>query len=158
MAQLRLSRLELQVMETMWQHVSKYWEFLPPDEKQLDQIAARILATLVYDNFSSTAPLSGGIGEVAIHPGEIYIFATPRQYLAVGDVVNVNEKLFIVLTPACDLILRKSGKASASVVLLAEFESLKEFAGEVRISPKPSACFRAQRRKTATRARRTSNE
>jgi hypothetical protein len=57
------------------------------------------------------------------------LFDTPRRYLAVGDILAVDDEYFAVLTPACDLTPR-DGEAAAEVILLAQCQTLADFAVE----------------------------
>lgn len=115
------------LLHTMWKHVSRYWDYLPTnDMKALGAATGRIAATLLYDVLSFGA--GGKYEEIPVHHGEIYIFETPRAFLSVGDILELNGKHYVVLTPACDLVPRSDGKTKAEALLLAECEDLRSFA------------------------------
>jgi hypothetical protein len=64
---------------------------------------------------------------VPVHHGEIYIFSTPRKYLATGDVYHTGGKRYIVLTPSCDLVFRNEGEPKAISMLVALIKDLKPY-------------------------------
>lgn len=120
------SGLQKTLALTMWEHVSRYWDYLPTeDQETLTAVASRIASTILLDLL-----VHGGerAGETPIHHGEIYIFSTPREYLSVGDILRTGDGNHVVLTPACDLIPREDNSAKAQEVLLAECEELAKFA------------------------------
>jgi hypothetical protein len=112
----------------MWDHVSKYWEYLKNvDTDSRNQIVNRIASTILYDELLSDPTLINDItGEIKIHHGEMYIFNTRRKYLAPGDILELEKKGYIVVSPSCDLIIRKEG-AKINNILLAEIINYKEF-------------------------------
>jgi len=119
------------IQRTMWAHVSRYWSALEGVElPELERIAARLAATLVHDRLVSDPQHAQTGGEVCVHPAEVYILDTPREHLAVGDAIRLEEGLWIVLTPACDLVPRADGNANAERVLLARCSTLAEFAAQ----------------------------
>lgn len=64
-------------------------------------------------------------------PEEVYITPPIRAGIHTGSIVqhNENERYFVVLTPACDLVIRSSGEPKTSDILLCEIESLKSAQG-----------------------------
>jgi len=125
-----LSReLRKAIQRTMWGHISKYWgSFQHEDSSALYRTIARLFATILRDQLSSDPALAEVSGEVTIHPGESYIFSTPRRFLSPGDILQLDGGLWAVLTPACDLVPRADGNAKATRVLLAHLDSYAEIA------------------------------
>lgn len=104
---------------TMWEHVSRRWKDLQVDDpKTLERIAGRIAATLMHDSLMHTSDPEED--EAPIHHGEIYVFKSPREHLAPGDIVNVDDRRWAVVTPACDLVGRGGKGAKASRVTCCE--------------------------------------
>jgi CheY-like chemotaxis protein len=122
------SRLRDVLQHTMWHHVSRYWEHIDSDNPLvLHRIAGRIAATILHDVLASTPAYENDGGEVLVHHGEAYIFNTPRNHLAVGDMLHLEDSMFVVLSPTCDLIVRPSGGTKAEEVLLADCHNLGTF-------------------------------
>lgn len=122
------SALRSALQQTMWKHVSKYWEHIETEDPAvLHRIAGRIAATLLHDVLASEPTYAGAKGEVPIHHGEIYIFDTPRDSLAVGDILEVEGKLLAVLSPTCDLMARPGVGPKADMVLLAFCHDLDKY-------------------------------
>ncbi len=127
------STLRTALQQTMWNHVSRYWQHIEvEDSAVLRRIAGRIAATLLYDLLASTPEYIGDEGEVSIHHGEIYIFDTPRNSLAVGDILEIEGDLLVVLSPSCDLVVRPKMGPKTDVVLLASCHDLNTYMSEHR--------------------------
>lgn len=126
------STLRTTLQKTMWDHVSRYWNYIDTqDTATRERIAGRIASNLLHDLLISDPEYTGSGGEVSLHHGEIYIFGTPRKdYLAVGDLLEIAGQLFSVLTPNCDLVVRHNGSAKADEVLLVRCQHLKEYIAE----------------------------
>lgn len=125
------SVLRRTLARTMWDNVSKYWRHFDTDDREIrERSAVRLASNLLHDEFMSRDEFRGNGGEVSVHHGEIYILDTPREYLALGDlIVKEAEGHQIVLSPSCDLIPRPTGGAKANTVLFAECVPFEDFAG-----------------------------
>ena len=122
------SAMHRALLRTMWRHLSRYWGHLDPaDQESLVRTAGRITATLFHDELTTLPEFAADSGEVPIHHGEIFIFDSPRKHLAVGDVLNLDNQFYAVVTPTCDLVPRKSGDARAELVLLARGKKFRTF-------------------------------
>lgn len=125
------SALRMTFQQTMWNHVSRYWKYIDTgNSATLDRIAGRIAATLLYDVLASTPEYACERGEVRIHHGEIYIFDTPRNHLAVGDILDLDNQLFVALSPSCDLVIRPNEGSKAHKVLLARCHDFSTFVSQ----------------------------
>ncbi len=125
------SALRTALQQTMWNHVSRYWQYIEVgDPTVLQRIAGRIAATLFYDVLAFTPDYVGAGGEVPIHHGEIYIFDTPRDSLAVGDILEIEGKLLVVLSPSCDLVTRPGMGPKTDMILLALCHDLNTYMSE----------------------------
>jgi hypothetical protein len=124
------TQLRAAMLRTLWEHVSPRWSALQEELEagELESIVTRLSATVVHDQLSSDPQFAGEAGEVCVHPGEIYVFHSPREYLAVGDILRLEDNLWVVLTPSCDLVARGNRNAKAKKVLLASCESFDSYA------------------------------
>ena len=59
------------------------------------------------------------------HPAEFYITKPIKKNLFTGDIISWNGSRFIVLTPSCDIVLRK-GVRNATNILLLQIKSFKD--------------------------------
>ncbi len=80
---------------------------LTPEDKE--EILFRYTASCIRENL--VAPVSN------LHPGEVYIFPPIAPDITTGDLLKdlSNNQLYIVLTPACDLVKRKGGKRNTNL-------------------------------------------
>jgi len=119
------------LQKTMWDHLSKYWQYIDEENPAtLQSIAGRIASTLLHDVLASTSTSAVETGEVPIHHGEVYIFHTPRKHLAPGDILDLDGDRFAVLSPSCDLVPRCGKGPKASEVLLARCLDLPVFVSQ----------------------------
>jgi hypothetical protein len=125
------SKLRDVLQQTMWNHVSRYWKYIDSENiSVLHRIAGRIAATILHDVLASTPAYEDEGGEVLVHHGEVYVFSTPRSHLAVGDIIHLEDGMFVVLSPTCDLVVRSHGGAKAEEVLLAHCHNFNDFVSE----------------------------
>ena len=55
-------------------------------------------------------------------PAEVLLSPVPEGIIQTGRIFTYSEKNFVVLTPACDLVIRDNGKPKSSDIILAEIE------------------------------------
>lgn len=123
------SILKRTLARTMWNNVSRYWEHFELDDPEYRQrIAIRLASNLIHDEYMSREEFTEDFGEVTVHHGEAYILDTPRNHLALGDVVEHEDDHHVVLTPSCDLIPRGGGDPKTDTVLMAGCESFTSLA------------------------------
>lgn len=123
------SVLQNTLARTMWNNVSRYWEYFQIDDPAyLQKIAVRLASNLIHDEYMSREEFREDFGEVTVHHGEAYILDTPRDHLALGDVLAHDEGHKVVLTPTCDLVARRDGEAKTETVLMAGCESFADLA------------------------------
>lgn len=61
------------------------------------------------------------------HPSEFYITEPIKQNIFTGDLVSFkNGDRFIVLTPSCDIVLRKDGTRNTKLILFCKIKDLKD--------------------------------
>jgi len=65
-------------------------------------------------------------------PEELYIYPNESKYISTGSIIErkKDQCKFVVLTPACDLVVRKEGDFKATKILLAEINDLMQVADQ----------------------------
>lgn len=58
------------------------------------------------------------------HPSEFYITKPIKKNLFTGDIVEVGKNRFLILTPSCDIVLRKDGTRNADFILFCKIKPL----------------------------------
>jgi CheY-like chemotaxis protein len=113
---------------------SYFWDFIHPNWKMLENIKDEVsLGFLVVRRLAmslSKEKIAGILGDPKIspekvHPMEFYIFPPVNSEFETGDILQDNNKFFVIVTPSCDFILRK-GERKAQKVLLAKCIPLKD--------------------------------
>jgi len=119
-----------------WETVDKHKEIFIPNKSDfsLGYLLLRRLA-----NSMSKENIKQLLGDDKIktdkaHPMEFYIFpvypdSTKEEYLA-GEILEKDDKHYVILTPDCDLVLRSNGTRKADKILLATtkiFNSLPDY-------------------------------
>ena len=56
-------------------------------------------------------------------PEEVYLHPSMSDKITTGSIVKVGNQSFIVLSPACDLVIRENGEYKTDWILLVEIES-----------------------------------
>lgn len=111
-----------------------FWGFIHPNWKMLekikDEVSLGYLAVRRLAISLSKEKIISFLGDSKIlpnkvHPMEFYIFPPVSQEFETGDILEDGKKIFIVLTPSCDFIIRNGGRRAKNV-LLAECIPLKE--------------------------------
>ena len=55
-------------------------------------------------------------------PEEVYLYPPLSDRITTGSIVSRNDQWFVILNPACDLVIRKNGKFKTDRILLVETE------------------------------------
>ena len=55
-------------------------------------------------------------------PEEVYLYPLLSERITTGNIVRRNEQWFVILSPACDLVIRRNGKFKTDRILLVETE------------------------------------
>ena len=141
--------------------VEKYWSDLVDRPEDMAYLLSRRLAVSFDEEAESLAKELGQPDETvlenAVHPTRYYV-QPPNSSYKMGDLVGkmesteegaATERLYVVLTPSCDLVLRSEGMKADRVILsrcflLDDFEEYQDWLG------KPNAENRAILRKLLT--------
>lgn len=132
------NKLDLYIKESMrsymWDFVHDHWASLSGiiDEKMLNHLLARRLAhTLTKEKIVALMGEDSYNPEIA-HPIEEYIYPPLSIEYRTGDLLKKNEKFYILITPSCDMILRKGVRKAEDITLieclpLTESKEYKEY-------------------------------
>lgn len=60
------------------------------------------------------------------HPSEFYITKPIKKNLFTGDIIALEKNRFLILTPSCDIVLRKDGKRNADFILFCKIRPLQD--------------------------------
>ncbi|MBF8456977.1 hypothetical protein IV494_07240 [Kaistella sp. G5-32] len=60
------------------------------------------------------------------HPSEFYITKPIKKNIFTGDIVELEKSRYLILTPSCDIVLRKDGERSAQFILFCKIKGLVE--------------------------------
>lgn len=60
------------------------------------------------------------------HPMEVYIYPPLEGEFGTGDILKIDSRLLIILTPACDFVIRDKRSRKADRILVAECTYLKD--------------------------------
>lgn len=95
----------------------KYLEADPErTEKALLRYALNHLSQLLEDD------------EEEYFPEEVYLYPPMSEQFTTGSVVKekTSDQPFVILNPACDLVIRRNGKSNTDYILLVEIESIDD--------------------------------
>ena len=56
-------------------------------------------------------------------PEEVYLYPPATDKITTGSIVKADDQWFVVLSPACDLVIRKNGEFKTDRILFVEIES-----------------------------------
>lgn len=109
-----------------WDFVDSKWEEIQSyvDSETLRLLLVRRLSlSLAKENLPNLIGESNGFAK----PIEAYVYPPlVKDRLESGDILLFEERIYVVLTPTCDLFPRKGGKIKAENVLLALASPLEE--------------------------------
>jgi ActR/RegA family two-component response regulator len=114
-----------------------FWEHLVDDlDIWIDHNNPKTLMRYVFSHFQEHMEINSDGDFEEYHPAEIYIAPPIKSNIHTGDLIKIGDTHFVVLTPACDIVLNKKPdgnggfeskrKAEKLVVGIAEkFEPMK---------------------------------
>lgn len=133
-------KIEKYISKIFWQHINhtlSYWIDQDLDEETLKQIILRFTLSHLHENLFHDE--AGNFERH--HPSEFYIYPPIHDYLFSGDIIALEENLYVVLTPSCDLVIRnyteyKKGEApkrNSETALLVKLKEIKTIEGLAEI-------------------------
>jgi CheY-like chemotaxis protein len=113
--------------EYMWDVVHKDWEKIKPylDDNSSSYLLTKRLTHALSERYILDEA-STNFSEKK-HPLEMYVYPPLSKEINLGDIIQKDEKNYLVLTPSCDFVLRGNGCRKAENVLLVEIIPLKDF-------------------------------
>lgn len=115
--------IEKNINDIFWKHLSGSLELWINDIQKTPENKQKSLLRYVLSHLQEYLDLTEESDFDTYHPAEIYIMPPIKNKVFTGDLVEENNtnKLYIVLTPSCDL-----AQSKAKEILLAEIESDSE--------------------------------
>jgi len=115
----------------LWDHIGPRWAAYQeaPRDQLANQLASRLAKSLEH---TSAHDLQGALGDAMPtprdwHPSRMYVLPPLTAAHSTGDLVRHDDGAWsVLLTPACDLVIRSNGQCKADRILLARAEPLKD--------------------------------
>lgn len=97
--------LEQMINEFYWNHLSftidSWGKVAEKHDDEIDKILSRHTVSCLNEQFY----VNGNIGSFdRYHPGEMYIIPPIKNHYHTGDIIVKENKKFIILNPACDIV------------------------------------------------------
>jgi|GEM_PF-1688432 len=125
--------LEQKIMESIkelfWNRIATNWKYIVSkklNEYERNRVVSRYLTMILEEKLN--------IDDMDINKSdavEMYIIPPIKKSISTGDLVEYETEKYIVLNPACDLVIRKDGKAKASYLVMAKLISIKSHADTI---------------------------
>ena len=61
-------------------------------------------------------------GEDSFFPEEVYLYPPLSDRITTGSIVTLEDQWFVIISPACDLVIRRNGRFKTDRILLVETE------------------------------------
>jgi len=123
--------IEETLQKVFWENIAKnmgYWEKEVENKDKIEKILSRHILAHLVESLKLTEE-----GEFEkCHPAEVYIMPPVKKDFFTGDILKDKslEKYFLILTPACDMELRKqrnnSIKRNADKIILAKLTKFNQ--------------------------------
>ena len=100
--------IEKTLQEVFWENIAEnmdYWKTAIEDESKIEKVLSRHILAHLAESLKLTEE-----GEFEkCHPAEVYIMPPIKKKFFTGDILKERNdtKYYIILTPACDMVLRK---------------------------------------------------
>lgn len=113
--------LEAIQRDYLWKTISDHWKELSVEAtaSDLPALVARRIASQIERGALQEDPAKA-------RPIDYYIYPPLSNELHSGNLYKVDDDFFIVVTPACDLVVRKDGKRKCTDVILVQAEPISK--------------------------------
>lgn len=108
-----------------WKHISKsmnYWINEVENTEDINEILTRYVCLYLLEYL--------GIDKVGdlekYHPAEVYHYPPISDRPCTGDIISKNNTNFIIISPACDVVVQEDGKRNADHFILCRLIDIKE--------------------------------
>lgn len=118
-----ISSIESSLQEIFWKNISHSFDEISQSTLDKEKVLMRYILThlieyLSADNSASSEPY---------YLGEMYVLPPINDNLATGVLLKEKKSgnFFIILTPACDMVIRKNGSRKAKKIMLVQIECIE---------------------------------
>lgn len=101
--------IEKTLQEVFWENIAVSMEYWKAEIEDESKIIEKILSRHILAHLSERLKLTEEGEFETYHPAEVYIMPPIKEEFFIGDILKRenNTKYYIILTPACDMLLRK---------------------------------------------------
>ena len=123
--------VEKTLQKVFWENIAnnmEYWKKEVEDNNRIEKVLSRHILAHLDESLRLTEE---GAFEKC-HPAEVYIIPPVKKDFFTGDILKnkTSEEYFLILTPACDMELRKQGdnriKRNADKIILAKLNKFNQ--------------------------------
>lgn len=110
-----LTSVNLALQEIFWTYIAKNWNSWKEDvrdSENLKRIIKRYLSSILLERLQLTSA-----GFEKLYPAEVYFIPPVKQDYFTGDILKKNEKYYLILSPACDMVVRDENSRNAEIIL-----------------------------------------
>lgn len=117
----RKGTLESYINDIFWNHMSNSMELWINDSTRTPQEKENSL--LRYTLLHMQEYIDEALEKY--HPSEFYITKPIRKNLFTGDIIELEENRYLILTPSCDIVMRPDGPRNADFILFCKIKPLE---------------------------------
>ena len=101
--------IENTLQEVFWENIAASMEYWKTEIEDESKIIEKILSRHILAHLSERLKLTEEGEFETYHPAEVYIMPPIKEEFFIGDILKRENdtKYYIILTPACDMVLRK---------------------------------------------------
>ena len=117
--------IEKTLQKVFWENIANSMEYWKKEVENKDKIE-KVLSRHILAHLDESLRLTEEGAFEKCHPAEVYIIPPIKKDFFTGDILKnkTSEEYFLILTPACDMVLRKQGdnsvKRNADTIILAK--------------------------------------
>jgi hypothetical protein len=118
-----ISVIESSLQEIFWKHMSLSFDEILQSTPDKEKVLLRYSLTHLIEYLSSDEVVS----DETYYPGEMYVLPPIKDNLTAGVLLKEKKSgdFFIILTPLCDMVIRKNGSRKAKKIMLVQIECIK---------------------------------
>ena len=112
------------IAELFWERIAVNWKYIVeriPEQASRLKIICRQLNSILKEKMQLNE-----LGFEKSEPFEMYMIPPIRSYFYTGDIITKNDSHFIILSPACDMEIRKENKPDVENVVIAKLSHIKD--------------------------------
>ncbi|MCU0287406.1 MAG: hypothetical protein MUF15_13560 [Acidobacteria bacterium] len=118
-----ISSIEKSLQEIFWSHISHSFDEISSSLLDTKKVLMRYTLTHLFEYLSEGDTTSSEF----YYEGEMYMLPAINDNLATGVLLKdkASNEFFIILTPACDMVIRKNGSRKAEKIMLVQIEGIE---------------------------------